>query len=204
MSRESAGRPRSAYVVVLGNEKGGSGKSTLAMHIAVALMKAGQRVATVDLDSRQRSFTHYIENRRAWAKHVQLDLELPSHYCISRAEGLKVVDNEVAEFSALAQAIESLEHSHDFLVVDTPGHDSYLMRLAHSMADTLITPLNDSFVDFDVLGTVDPATFAVTGTSHFAEMVREARRQRVVLDAHHRDHHAGMAGSGVLFMGFEW
>ena len=50
------------------------------------------------------------------------------------------------------------------------------------MADTLITPLNDSFVDFDVLGTVDPATFAVTGTSHYAEMVREARRQRRVVD----------------------
>jgi chromosome partitioning protein len=182
MSRESTGRPRSAYVVVLGNEKGGSGKSTLAMHIAVALMKAGQRVATVDLDSRQQSFTHYIENRRAWAKHAQLNLELPTHYCITRAEGEKVADNEVAEFGAFAQAVDSLEHTHDFVVIDTPGHDSYLMRLAHSMADTLITPLNDSFVDFDVLGTVDAATFAVTGTSHFAEMVREARRQRRIVD----------------------
>jgi chromosome partitioning protein len=182
MSREGAGRPRSAYVVVLGNEKGGSGKSTLAMHIAVTLMKAGQRVATIDLDSRQQSFTHYIENRRAWAKHAQLGLELPTHYCISRADGNKVADNEVAEFGAFAQAVDSLEHSHDFVVIDTPGHDSYLMRLAHSMADTLITPLNDSFVDFDVLGTVDPATFAVTGTSHFAEMVREARRQRRIVD----------------------
>ena len=182
MSRESTGRPRSAYVVVLGNEKGGSGKSTLAMHIAVALMKAGQRVATVDLDSRQQSFSHYIENRRAWAKHAQLNLELPTHYCITRAEGEKVADNEVAEFGAFAQAVDSLEHTHDFVVIDTPGHDSYLMRLAHSMADTLITPLNDSFVDFDVLGTVDAATFAVTGTSHFAEMVREARRQRRIVD----------------------
>jgi chromosome partitioning protein len=182
MSREIAERPRSAYVIVLGNEKGGSGKSTVAMHIAVALLKAGQRVATIDLDSRQKSFTHYIENRRSWAKHAQLDLQLPTHYCIARADGLKVVDNEVAEFTALAEAVDKLEHSHDFLVVDTPGHDSYLMRLAHSMADTLITPLNDSFVDFDVLGTVDPATFAVTGTSHFAEMVREARRQRRIVD----------------------
>ena len=182
MSRESAERPRSAYVIVLGNEKGGSGKSTVAMHIAVALMKAGQRVATIDLDSRQQSFTHYIENRRAWGKHAQLKLDLPTHYCISRADGDKIVDNEVAEFGAFAQAVDSLEHSHDFVVIDTPGHDSYLMRLAHSMADTLITPLNDSFVDFDVLGTVDPATFAVTGTSHFAEMVREARRQRRIVD----------------------
>jgi chromosome partitioning protein len=182
MSVESAGRQRSAYVVVLGNEKGGSGKSTVAMHIAVALMKAGQRVATIDLDSRQKSFTHYIENRSAWAKHARIDLELPTHFCIARAEGLKVADNEVTEFSAFAQAVDSLEHTHDFVVIDTPGHDSYLMRLAHSMADTLITPLNDSFVDFDVLGTVDPATFAVTGTSHFAEMVREARRQRRIVD----------------------
>lgn len=182
MSDVSAGRPPSAYVVVLGNEKGGSGKSTVAMHVAVALMKAGQRVATIDLDSRQKSFTHYIENRRAWAKHARLDLELPTHFCIARVEGHKVADNEVAEFNAFAKAVETLEHTHDFVVIDTPGHDSYLMRLAHSMADTLITPLNDSFVDFDVLGTVDPATFTVTGTSHFAEMVREARRQRRIVD----------------------
>jgi chromosome partitioning protein len=175
-------RRRSAHVVVLGNEKGGSGKSTVAMHVAVALMKAGQKVATVDLDSRQQSFTHYIENRHAWAKRAGLALEIPTHHHIPRTEGPQVVDNEVAEFSAFAKALEALERGHDFVVIDTPGTDSYLMRLAHSMADTLITPLNDSFVDFDVLGTVDPATFAVTGTSHFAEMVREARRQRRVVD----------------------
>jgi chromosome partitioning protein len=182
MSVEGSVRPRSAFCVVLGNEKGGSGKSTVAMHIAVALLKAGQRVATIDLDSRQKSFTHYIENRRAWAKHARLELELPAHYCIGRAEGVMVTDNEAAEFGSFAAAIDAIEHSHDFVVIDTPGTDSYLMRLAHSMADTLITPLNDSFVDFDVLGTVDPVTFAVTGTSHFADMVRDGRRHRRVVD----------------------
>src|SRR5262245_54744448 len=179
---ESSVRPRSAYVVVLGNEKGGSGKSTVAMHVAIALLKAGQRVATIDLDSRQKSFTHYIDNRRAWAKHARLNLEIPSHYSIARADGVSVAANEVVEFTNFAAAVDAIEHSHDFVVIDTPGSDTYLMRLAHSMADTLITPLNDSFVDFDVLGTVDPATFAVTGTSHFAEMVREARRQRRIVD----------------------
>jgi len=182
MSVEGSVRPRSAFCVVLGNEKGGSGKSTVAMHIAVALLKAGQRVATIDLDSRQKSFTHYIENRKAWAKHARLDLELPSHYCIERTEGALVSDNESSEFKDFAAAVDAIEHTHDFIVIDTPGHDSYLMRLAHSMADTLITPLNDSFVDFDVLGTVDPVTFSVTGTSHFSDMVREARRQRRVVD----------------------
>ena len=56
------------------------------------------------------------------------------------------------------------------------------MRLAHAMADTLVTPINDSFLDFDVLGTVDPETYSVTGESHYAEMVRDARRKRRQLD----------------------
>lgn len=172
----------SAHVVVLGNEKGGSGKSTTAMHVAVALMKAGQKVATIDLDSRQRSFTRYIEHRRTWSRRSKLELELPMHYCIARGELARVEDNEAAEFAGFAAAITAVEHTHDFVVIDTPGTDSYLNRLAHSMADTLITPLNDSFVDFDVLGTVDPQTYALTGTSHYSEMVREARRQRRMVD----------------------
>jgi chromosome partitioning protein len=176
------GQPGSAHVVVLGNEKGGSGKTTTALHVAVALLKAGQRVATIDLDSRQRSLTHYVDNRRAWARRARISLELPVHYCIGRGESLRVDENEESEFTAFADAVTAIEQSHDFVVIDTPGSDTYLMRLAHSMADTLITPLNDSFVDFDVLGTVDPTTFAVTGESHYAEMVRDARRQRRVTD----------------------
>ncbi len=174
--------PQSAHVVVLGNEKGGSGKSTTALHIAVALLKAGQRVATIDLDSRQQSFTHYVENRRAWSARARIKLELPTHYCINRAEGSSVEANEAQEFANFSQAIGAIEHSHDVVVIDTPGNDTYLMRLAHSMADTLVTPLNDSFLDFDVLGTLDPTNFAVTGESHYALMVREARRQRRLVD----------------------
>lgn len=174
--------PQSAHVVVLGNEKGGSGKSTTALHIAVALLKAGQRVATIDLDSRQKSFTHYIENRRDWAGRARLKLELPTHFVVDRAEGNSVEANEAQEFNNFAKAISSIEHTHDVVVIDTPGHDSYLMRLAHSMADTLVTPLNDSFVDFDVLATLDPTNFTVTGESHYSNMVREARRQRRLVD----------------------
>jgi len=175
-------RSGSAHVVVLGNEKGGSGKSTTAMHVAVALMNVGQRVATIDLDSRQKSFTHYIENRRIWAKRARLDLKIPVHFCVTRGSTLKLDENEAIEFAGFAEAVSAVEETHDFIVVDTPGADTYLMRLAHSMADTLITPLNDSFVDFDVLGMVDPSSFAVTSESHYAEMVRDARRQRRTID----------------------
>ena len=152
------------------------------MHIAVALMKRGRKVATIDLDTRQKTFTHYIENRRAWAERARIDLPLPTHYCVARADGNSVEANEAQEFSSFSTAISAIEHTHDVVVVDTPGNDTYLMRLAHSMADTLVTPLNDSFVDFDVLATLDPTNFAVTGESHYAEMVREARRQRRLVD----------------------
>jgi chromosome partitioning protein len=178
---------QSAHVVVLGNEKGGSGKSTTALHIAVALLKAGQRVATIDLDSRQQSFTHYIENRRAWAERARVKLELPTHYCVARSDTNSVEVNEANEFAGFSKAIAAIEHTHDVVIIDTPGNDTYLMRLAHSMADTLVTPLNDSFVDFDVLATLDPTDFTVTGESHYASMVREARRQRRLVDGRMMD-----------------
>jgi len=172
----------SPHVVVVGNEKGGSGKTTIAMHIVVALMKAGQRVATIDLDSRQRTLTHYIEARRGWARRSHVDLELPTHFCIARAEGARVVDNEAAEFADFERAIAAVQNCHDFIVIDTPPHDSYLMRLAHSITDTLVTPLNDSFLDLDVLARIDPVTFDVTGVSHYGELVRETRRHRRPVD----------------------
>jgi len=177
---EQAGQ--SAHVVVLGNEKGGSGKSTTALHIAVALLKAGQRVATIDLDGRQKTFTHYIENRRAWAERARVPLDLPTHFCVERAEGSSVEANEGQELAGFSNVVSAIEKTHDVVVIDTPGSDTYLMRLAHSMADTLVTPLNDSFVDFDVLGMLDPVNFTVTGESHYTEMVREARRQRRLVD----------------------
>src|SRR3984893_4240467 len=170
------------HVIVVGNEKGGSGKTTIAMHIAVALMKSGQRLATIDLDSRQHTLTHYIENRRAWARRCHVDLELPTHLTIAHSEGARVDKNEAAEFADFGKAVAAIEHRHDFVVIDTPPHDGYLMRLAHSVTDTLVTPLNDSFVDLDVLASVDPVGFAGTGIIHYAEMVREARRQRRSVD----------------------
>ncbi len=175
-------KARSVRVIVVGNEKGGSGKSTVAMHIAVALIKSGQSVATIDLDTRQKSFTTYIENRRAWARHAGRDLEIPNHLCFDEADNLATADQRAEGSRELASVLESLARDYAYIVIDTPGHDGHLTRLAHLKADILVTPLNDSFVDFDVLGTVDPATFAVSGTSHYARMVDDARSQRQLLD----------------------
>src|SRR6202140_3861072 len=183
----SARRTVSAHVIVVGNEKGGTGKSTLAMHLSVALMNFGQRVATIDLDSRQKTFTHYVENRRGWARRCGGRLKVPTPFCGSSGSTRKLDENETIEFTGLADALASVERAYDFLVIDTPGTDNHLTRLAHSMADTLVTPINDSYVDFDVLGRVDPVTFSVTGESHYAQMVREARLQRRMVDGARMD-----------------
>jgi chromosome partitioning protein len=169
-------------VIVLGNEKGGVGKSTIAMHVAIALSNLGQRVATIDLDLRQKSLTHYVENRCQWARHCRVELATPTHFCVPRGCTQNLEDNEAIEFTGFVDALTSVEDSHDFIVIDTAGSDGHLTRLAHSMANTLITPINDSFIDFDVLASVDPAGYAITGESHYAHLVREARQQRRLAD----------------------
>jgi chromosome partitioning protein len=178
---EHAVRARSARVIVVGNEKGGSGKSTVAMHLAVALTKSGQAAATIDLDARQKSFTRYVENRRAWARQATRKLDIPEHFCFGNL-AYPSADEEAAGCKALEDTVDTLADRYGVVVIDTPGQDSYLARHAHSLADILITPLNDSFVDLDVLGSVDPATLRVTGVSHYAQMVEDARGQRRVRD----------------------
>jgi chromosome partitioning protein len=179
MALETAAQAKRARVIVIGNEKGGSGKSTVAIHLAIALMKSGQTVASLDLDSRQKTFTHYIENRHAWAQQSGLNLEIPDHHYFVEKMDHPTAEDEEADGNALVDQLAALSRSRDFIVIDTPGRDSHLGRLAHAMADTLITPMNDSFVDLDVLATVDRDTLGVTGPSHYAAMVEEARQKRM-------------------------
>jgi chromosome partitioning protein len=178
MTQEHVSCAPCTRVIVVANEKGGSGKSTVAIHLAIALLRAGQSVATIDLDQRQRSFTHYIDNRLAWARQRGKELPAPSHVCFDEEAEFSTADDEAEGRAAFLSAVQNLAASHAYIVIDTPGHDHYLTRLAHAMADTLITPLNDSFVDLDVLASVDPENFAVAGISHYARIVEEARRER--------------------------
>jgi chromosome partitioning protein len=170
--------PRSAHVIVLGNEKGGSGKSTMAMHIIVALLKSGRRVASIDTDSRQLSLTRYLENRARWARKHGLKLELPTHFSVKAGKGDTVSEAEADEYAAFKAIVDRLGQAFDAVVIDTPANDSFRMRLSHAIADTLVTPINDSFIDLDVLGRVDPHSFAVVGPSHYADLVREGMRDR--------------------------
>lgn len=169
----------SAHVIVFGNEKGGSGKTTAALHIAVALARMEKRVAAIDLDVRQRSFARQLENRSAWASRSGKPLASPErlHVPISSAQSLDAAAQEESE--SVAQALARAE-SFDFVVIDTPGADTHLSRLAHAAADILVTPLNDSFVDFDLLAHIDAESFAVAKPSVYSDFVWECRKRRLL------------------------
>jgi chromosome partitioning protein len=165
---------------VIGNEKGGSGKSTTALHIAVALMGAGSRVATLDLDARQGTLGRYIENRAAYAARKGLDLPMPIHAAVplsTLADRTEAEADEVARFEA---ALEPALAAADFVIIDTPGSDTHLSRTAHIWADTLLTPLNDSFIDLDLLARVDPETLKIVRPSIYAEAVWKQRQLRAI------------------------
>jgi chromosome partitioning protein len=192
--RTSVGAQSPPHIVVIGNQKGGSGKSTFAMHIIVALLKAGKRVASFDLDLNQLTLTRYLENRREWGRKHEQKLELPDHYPVTEEGHGTILKRFVSRLKEIRQTpkddfTDSTAQSHsadlrrfisqlqkigrasecDFVVIDTPGGVQHLSLIAHGMADTLITPINDSFVDLDVLvamGQSDleppPSTYAKT------------------------------------------
>jgi chromosome partitioning protein len=168
-----------AHIVVIGNEKGGSGKSTTAMHVAVGIMIRGLRVATIDLDSRQGTFSRYISNRKKYAQAANSEVLIPEHYMVEPTPDGEKSD---AGKEKLRLLIEGAMINHDVVIIDTPGSDSAISRLAHSYADTLITPLNDSLVDFDVLAHVDGQKMTVMGPSHYSEMVWEQKKEKAERD----------------------
>ena len=171
-----------AHVITIGNEKGGSGKSTAAMHLIVALLRSGRSVASIDLDQRQGTLTRYIENRRAYAKRRDLSLPQPVHGTVSPGAGPDRLAAREDEEDRLHALIMRLGRDRDVIVIDTAGSDSSLTRLGHSYADTLITPLNDSFIDLDVLARIEAESMKIGAPSHYAEMVWEQKIKRAARD----------------------
>jgi chromosome partitioning protein len=194
----SCGAHSPPHIVVIGNQKGGTGKSTFAMHIIVALLKAGKRVASFDLDLNQLTLTRYLGNRHEWVRKHEQELELPDHYPImeegrggtlrrfisrlkkvGRAHKHDLIGGSALSHSAdLRQFISQLKrigraHKHDFIVIDTPGGVQHLSLIVHGMADTLITPINDSLVDLDVLVAIEQSDLEPQ-PSVYAKMVWRA------------------------------
>ena len=173
-------RGMTAHIIVFGNEKGGSGKTTAAMHVAVSLARLGKSVATIDLDSRQRSLTRQLENRAAFAERTGVEIPMPERHVVERSN-LKSLDAAAEEEARkFTDTLTDLQDKFAFIVIDTPGSDTQLSRLGHAMADTLVTPMNDSFVDFDLLARIDPQTFEVKQPSLYSDFVWDCRKRRLM------------------------
>ncbi|MBN8528771.1 MAG: AAA family ATPase [Caulobacterales bacterium] len=166
-------------VVVVGNEKGGAGKSTLAIHIVTGLLHAGKRVAIIDLDLRQRSMARFFANRQSWAEANGHVLLMPSEPDMGDGKALARAD-EAEQLARFETAFAEAKSTADIILIDTPGGDTGLSRAAHARADQIVTPMNDSFVDFDLLGQVDPVTLELQKPSIYSESVWEARKHRAI------------------------
>lgn len=167
-----------AHIIVVGNEKGGAGKSTVSMHVATALARMGHRVGALDLDLRQKTFARYIENRLANCVRHGLNLPTPEFQELPQIDMSALAAGENVYDRRLSAAVSRLEPDSDFILIDCPGSHTRLSQVAHSLADTLITPMNDSFVDFDLLAHVDAETNKIVGPSVYSEMVWNARQLR--------------------------
>ncbi|HEX8387841.1 MAG TPA: division plane positioning ATPase MipZ [Sphingomonas sp.] len=161
----------SPHVIVFANEKGGTGKSTTAVHVAIALAAKGARVACLDLDHRQRTVGRYLDNRADTIRRTGRELPMPRH-----------ATHDGKTDTVFEELWHEMSEGSDFLIVDTPGRDDPFARLSAALANTLVTPMNDSFVDFDLIGQVDAETYEVKRPSFYAEMIWDARKQRARAD----------------------
>lgn len=166
------------YVIVVGNEKGGVGKTTISMHLITTLLYDGYNVSSMDIDSRQRSLSNYLENRSKTIAEKKLSIPMPSHSVVNKSKLDYVKEGEADEEARFVEALSHAQGKSDVVVIDAPGNDTFLSRLAHSYADSIITPINDSFVDLNLLAKVSDDTFRMDRHGLYSEVVWQAKMQR--------------------------
>ncbi|MFC4271001.1 division plane positioning ATPase MipZ [Sneathiella chungangensis] len=180
-------QPTRAHIIVVGNAKGGSGKSTTAMHIIISLLTMGFKVGAIDLDGKQKTLGRYIENRQSYISKKKLQLAMPTLRVIEPSPKKNMDEAQSDERARFVAALQELVYENNFVVVDCPGADSFISKLGHSFADTLLTPMNDSFIDLDLLATVNGSSLEVEKPSWYSEMVWEQRKRRALIDNHKID-----------------
>jgi chromosome partitioning protein len=170
------------FVIVLGNEKGGAGKTTSTMHLIASLLELGFKVGSIDVDCRQLSLSRYLENRKNTIIKKEVELSLPDHYIIKASNLSNIAEIEQEETENFLLAFEQAKEKNEFIIIDTPGSNSFLSRLAHSYADCIITPINDSFIDLDVIAKIEADSLKVERPTLYSQMVWEQKMKRAKRD----------------------
>ncbi len=179
---EYGSNTKRARCIVVGNEKGGSGKSTTVINLIFGLIDGGHSVICVDLDFRQRTLTRFLECRVAYAEVTGQTLHMPDQRRFSPSALGTVATARGAELSRFDTFMKGLHGGAEYIVIDTPGNDTVLGAHAHSHADVLVTPINDSFIDLDVIARLSPLDLHVTGPGHYTESVWEQRALKQARD----------------------
>lgn len=170
-------------IFVVGNEKGGAGKTTCSMHLIIGLLDRGFKVASIDVDSRQHSLTSYLNNRKAYNEsNAQNQVAMPLHFHLAESAGATLAEKEADEKKRFEETFAEAVKDADYVVIDTPGSHTQLSRVAHSYADTVITPINDSFVDLDVIAKIDGKSLDVSSPSIYSQMLWEQKMERASRD----------------------
>lgn len=171
------------YIFVIGNEKGGAGKTTCSMHLIVSLLESGFKVSTIDVDCRQHSLTSYIKNREEYNKaNPSSRVIMPDHYLMQESKKNVISEKQQEEKELFENVLLKAKSISDVIVIDTPGSHTFLSQLAHSYADTVITPINDSFIDIDVMAKISPDDLNIIQPSIYSQMIWEQKMQRAQRD----------------------
>ena len=166
------------HVIVIGNEKGGAGKTTTTVHLIVYLLNLGFKVASIDADVRQQSLSRYLENRQTTGEKRKTEILLPTHFVAHESSLPNISERCLEEADKFAEIYQQASKDADFIIIDTPGTNSNLSLIAHSYADTIITPMNDSFLDLDILARVDPEKMDVAKLSHYSQVIWQQKMQK--------------------------
>jgi len=170
-------------IIVLGNEKGGAGKTTYSMHLIIGLLDRGYKVASIDADSRQHSLTSYLNNRKAYnEKNPQKPVDMPTHFHLEESVQRLVDNKESEEKEKFEKIFEQAKEGSDYIIIDTPGSHTNLSKVAHSYADIVVTPVNDSFVDLDVIAKINSDDFESSNPSIYSQMLWEQKMERATRD----------------------
>ncbi|PCJ25240.1 MAG: ATPase [Rickettsiales bacterium] len=176
-------RTKKHRIFVVGNEKGGAGKTTCSMHLIVGLLDRGYKVASIDTDSRQHSLTTYINNRKEYnQKNPKSRVAMPLHFHLKESVHKLLEEKNKHDQIQFDQAFNLAKKHADYIVIDTPGSHTHLSCIAHSYADTVITPVNDSFVDLDVIAKIDTDSLEISKPSIYSQMLWEQKMERAERD----------------------